>query len=136
MDTQLSPANALRTRNTYMSYSSCVGYTATRLRSSQYLPSPLEYSMLVGKKVTTRLCRCQDHPSLSKYVNKERRGYAATQSTGVGFLRSRVAIFTLYVCSLRRPVFCILEGYSVVSPGITGKQCKHFKTFTFRCKAH
>ena len=46
MDTQLSPANALRTRNTYMSYLSGVGYAATRLRSSLDRPSPLE----CGKK--------------------------------------------------------------------------------------
>ena len=44
MDTQLSPANALRTRNSYMPYLSGVGYAATRLRSNQYLPSPLEYA--------------------------------------------------------------------------------------------
>ena len=31
MDTQLSPANALRRRNTYMSYLSGVGNTATQL---------------------------------------------------------------------------------------------------------
>ena len=31
MDTQLSPANALRTRNSYTSYLSGVGYTATQL---------------------------------------------------------------------------------------------------------
>ena len=39
-----------------MPYLSVVGYAATRLRSRQ------------------------DHPSSSKYVSKERSGYAATQS--------------------------------------------------------
>ena len=43
MDMQLSPANALRTRNTYVSYLSCVGYAAKWLCSCQYLPSPMEY---------------------------------------------------------------------------------------------
>ena len=41
MDAQLFPTNALRTRNTRMPYLSSVGCAATRLRSCQDLPSPL-----------------------------------------------------------------------------------------------
>ena len=76
MDTQLSPANALRTRNTYMSYLSGVGYAA--MWSCQDLPSPLEYASR-EKKVATRLCSCQDLPSHLEYVSREKSGYAATQ---------------------------------------------------------
>ena len=75
MDTQVSPANALRTRNTYKSYLSGVGYAATRLHSGQDLPCPLEYASM--EKVATRLRSCEEHPSPSKYVGKERSGYAA-----------------------------------------------------------
>ena len=41
MDTQLSPANALRTRNTYVILALCLlsGYAATRLRSCEDHPS-------------------------------------------------------------------------------------------------
>ena len=79
MDTQLSPANALRTRNTHKSYLSGVGYGATRLHMGQDLPSPLEYaSMEKSGYAATRLRSCEDHPSPSKYVSKERSGYAAT----------------------------------------------------------
>ena len=70
---------------------------ATRLRSCQGLPSPLEYvcreksgyalvktspppwNMFVGKKVATRLRSCQNLPSPLEYVCREKSGYAATQ---------------------------------------------------------
>ena len=79
MDTQLSPANALRTRNTYMSFLSGVGYAATRLHSSQDLPSPLEYaSMEKCGYAATRLRSYQDVPSPWD-VSREKSGYAATQ---------------------------------------------------------
>ena len=72
-------ANALRTRNTHKSYLSGVGYAATRLRGYTVVKTfPPPWNMLVWKKVATRLRSCEDHPSPSKYVSKERSGYAAT----------------------------------------------------------
>ena len=58
------------------------------------------------------------------------RKEVASQLCSLGFLRSRVAIFTLYVYSLRQPAFCVsasrvatlfkmslgVEGYSAVKP--------------------
>ena len=77
MDTQLSPANALRTRNTSMSYLSGVGCAATRLRSSQDLPSPLEYASMEKRGyAATQLSRLS-FPFV--YVSREKSGYAATQ---------------------------------------------------------
>ena len=130
MDTQLPPANALRTRNTYVSYLSCVGYAAKWLCSCQYLPSPMEY-------VSREKCGCAAmwlhssqylHCTLPLEVCQQGikwlHGYAVVKTTpppqnmlvrkkvaswlcSRGFLHSRVAIFTLYMYSLRQPAFCM-----------------------------
>ena len=97
MDMQLSPTNALRTRNTC--YTCLV--LVTWLCSCQYLLSPLEY-VKRGK---------------SSYAALWLRGYAVVKTTAlpqnmlvgkvamwlysVGFLRSYVAIFTQTACILR-----------------------------------
>ena len=65
-----------------MSFLSGVGYAATRLHSSQDLPSPLEYASMEKKwlrgyaviKTSLPIGIC----SPLKYVSKERSGYAAT----------------------------------------------------------
>ena len=73
--------------------------------------------MLAGKKVATRLRSSQYLLSPFEYVSREKRGYTVVKSTpppqvatrlrSLSFLRSRVAIFTLYVYSLRQPAFCV-----------------------------
>ena len=87
MDTHLSPANALRTRNTYMSYLSGVGYAATRLRGYAVVKTfSLPWNMLVWKKVATQLrgyavVKTSPPPQnmlVRKEVATRLRGYAVT----------------------------------------------------------
>ena len=63
-----------------MSFLSGVGYAATRLHSSQDLPSPLEYASMEKKWLrgyaATQLSR---RPFPLVYVSREKSGYAATQ---------------------------------------------------------
>ena len=88
MDTQLSPANALRTRNTHKSYLSGVGYAATRLHSGQDLPSPLEYASM------------------------ERSGYAATRLRGYAVVKTTPPPQNTLV---RKEVATRLRGYAVTA---------------------
>ena len=124
---------------------------ATKLRSSQYLPSPLKkvaklrgyavvntspppWNVLVGEKWLCGYGRYAvvkpTPPSQNMLVRKE----VAMRLRSLGFLRSRVAIFTLYVYSLRQPAFCVsasprrvatlskisfgVEGYSAVKQSL------------------